>query len=107
MHRLTYPLIALAAVLAFLSLFVAGLALDYADHSARQGVLYVWFYLAPMLVDRLFLPESDAGMLLLAVSVYTLQYVGLFAFARAVHTLVHDFVRPYRHRTGLGRTNLA
>jgi hypothetical protein len=102
MRKLTYALIAAAVVLGFLSVFLAGLAVDYGDPSAHRGLLYLWFYVLPMLVDRIFLPDSDAGMIVLAWSVYTAQYLALFALTLSSRTLIRDFWTPYRHRTGLG-----
>lgn len=72
-----------------------------ADAATSDGLFHVWFYALPTMVDLWLWPEGPILMLLLAMVVFTVQYVSLFAavvgllqFAK----VAQDFISPYKHR---------
>lgn len=73
--------------------------------SASSGLLHTWFMLLPSVVDQWLWPDGAMAMLALATLVLTFQYLTLFAMCAAIWPLSKvalDFVRPPRHRQGLG-----
>lgn len=101
-------LIAMAAfVLACASPFIAHLGGGFADPATHHGIFYVWFMAIPATVDQLVWPESDVGMIMLAVMVYTVQYLALFALLAAplpAARFLQDFIAgPQHRRDGLVR----
>ena len=72
-------ILAASLVLGFVSPWLAGHTVNYLDPSARHGLLYVWFYSLPIVVDQIFWIENGLAMLALIVGVYAAQYLALFA----------------------------
>jgi hypothetical protein len=102
MKRVVFPLIG-AIVLGIGSPFMPGLIPNYTDPA---GPLHVWFYLLTTAVDQWLLPESPVLMLALAMSVYAVQYLAVFALAGTLLPLAGlalDFIGQPRHRRGLIR----
>lgn len=101
-------LLATAAIgLGFASPFIAYMGGGFADPATHDGIFYAWFLAVPAAVDQLVWPETDAGMLALAIAVYTVQYLVLFALLAAsmpAARVLQDFIAGPRHRrSGLVR----
>jgi hypothetical protein len=76
-----------------------------AGAATSDGLFHAWFYAMPTMVDLWLWPEGPILMLLLAMVVFTAQYLALFAavvgflqFAK----VAQDFISPYKHRRSAG-----
>lgn len=76
-----------------------------AGAATSDGLFHAWFYAMPTMVDLWLWPEGPILMLLLAMAVFTVQYLALFAavvgllqFAK----VAQDFISPYKHRRSAG-----
>lgn len=81
-----------------------GIASPFLAGIFADGPLHPWFFVLPTAVDLLLWPEGESLMLALAMLVFTLQYLALFAVAVATPPLIRlaqDFLAPPRHRSGL------
>lgn len=67
-------------------------------------LVYLWFYGLAGLVDYWIWPESNFGFMVMSMTVYTVQFILLFALVASIVPAAHlirDFLRPHKHRTGL------
>jgi hypothetical protein len=75
------------------------------DAATSDGLFHTWFYALPTAVDQWLWPEEPVVMQLLAMAVLAAQYLGLFAAVAGLlqfAKVVHDFVRPHKHRRSAG-----
>ena len=73
------------------------------DAAASERLLHAWFFALATVVDQWLWPEEPIVMQLLATTVLTAQYLALFAGLAGLLQLarvMHDFVRPHKHRRG-------
>jgi hypothetical protein len=102
----TSPLLTAAVVfLGVISPVLANLGGDFSEPATRQGLFYLWFYWLPTRVDLLLLPSGGQLTTGLAMTVYAAQYAFLVAAiycAIGVSRVALHFLKPHRHRTGLG-----
>lgn len=95
--RSIVALTAIAVVLGVASWYVAD------PSPGMSGLASAWFFWLPGWVHYLVWPESALGLMAITTSVYTLQYLVVFALlaalVRATH-LIRDFVP---RRDGVGR----
>ena len=76
-----------------------------AGASTSDGLFHAWFYALPTMVDLWLWPEGPIQMLLLAMVVFTVQYLGLFAALAGLlqfAKVAQDFINPYKHRRSAG-----
>ena len=76
------------------------------DAGVLYSILSAWLYQLPVAVDLWLLPEGDENMLMLAMAVLSLQYfvvIICFMAAGPLATILSDFIRGPKHRSGLGR----
>jgi hypothetical protein len=100
MRKLTVLKLGAAAIaLGVVSPFLVNLG--PAGAATSDGLFHAWFYALPTMVDLWLWPEGPVLMLLLAMVVFTVQYLALFAaivgllqFAK----LAQDFINPHKHR---------
>jgi hypothetical protein len=75
------------------------------DATTSDGLFHAWFYAVPTMVDLWLWPEGPILMLLLAMVVFALQYLALFATIvglRQFAKVAQDFISPYKHRRSAG-----
>jgi hypothetical protein len=73
------------------------------DAATSEGLFHAWFYVLPTAFDQWLWPEEPIVMQLLATTVLAVQYLALFAVVAGLLQLakvMHDFVRPHKHRRG-------
>jgi hypothetical protein len=73
--------------------------------ATSNGPFRAWFYVLPTMVDLWLWPEGPILMLLLAMVVFIVQYLALFAAVAGLLQLAkvaQDFIRPYKHRRSAG-----
>ena len=73
--------------------------------ATSDGLFHAWFYALPTIVDLWIWPEGPISMLLLAMAVFTMQYLTLFAGVAGLLQLANvaqDFFSPFRHRRTAG-----
>jgi hypothetical protein len=76
-----------------------------AGAATSDGLFHAWFYAMPTMVDLWLWPEGPILMLLLAMVVFTVQYLALFAAVAGLlqfAKVTQDFIRPYKHRRSTG-----
>jgi hypothetical protein len=76
-----------------------------AGAATSEGLFHAWFYALPTMVDLWLWPEGPILMLLLAMVVFTAQYLALFATVAGLLQLAkvaQDFISPYKHRRSAG-----
>jgi hypothetical protein len=94
------------AILLCIAAVILGIGSPFAAGAFANSPLHAWFYLLPTAVDQWLWPEGDLQMVALAMAVFTIQYLALFAVATAAPPLIRialDFLSPPRHRRGLMR----
>ncbi|MBI5277797.1 MAG: hypothetical protein HY854_15200 [Burkholderiales bacterium] len=92
-------LCAVAIALGIASPFLVNLG--PADAAASDGLFHAWFYAMPTVVDLWLWPDGPIPMLLLAMVVFTVQYLALFAAVAGLlqfAKVAQDFISPYKHR---------
>jgi hypothetical protein len=73
------------------------------DAATSDGLFHAWFYLLPTAVDQWLWPEEPIVMQLLAMAVLAAQYLALFGAVAGllqIARVMHDFIRPHKHRRG-------
>ena len=76
-----------------------------AGAATSDGLFHAWFYALPTMVDLWLWPEGPIPMLLLAMVVFTMQYLALFAVVAGLlqfAKVAQDFISPYKHRRSAG-----
>lgn len=76
-----------------------------AGAATSDGLFHAWFYALPTMVDLWLWPEDPIRMLLLAMMVFTVQYLALFAAVAGLlqfAKVTQDFISPYKHRRSAG-----
>jgi len=92
------------AILLCIAAVLFGIASPFFAGVFANSPLDPWFHLLPALVDQWLWPEGDVLMLALAMLVFTVQYLVLFAVAAATPPLILlavDFLAGPRHHSGL------
>jgi hypothetical protein len=92
------------AILLCIAAVELGIASPFFADVFANGPLHEWFHLLPTAVDQWLWAEGDALMLALAMLVYTVQYLVLFAVAAGTPPLIRlalDFLVPPGHRSRL------
>ena len=76
-----------------------------AGAATSDGPFNAWFYALPTMVDLWLWPEGPILMMLLAMVVFTVQYLALFAAVAGLlqfAKVAQDFISPYKHRRSAG-----
>jgi hypothetical protein len=76
-----------------------------AGAATSDGLFHAWFYALPTMVDLWLWPEGPTLMLLLAMAVFTVQYLALFATVVGLlqfAQVAQDFISSYKHRRSAG-----
>src|SRR5688572_12057357 len=76
-----------------------------AGAATSDGLFHAWFYALLTMVDLWLWPEDPIRMLLLAMLVFTVQYLALFAAVAGLlqfAKVAQDFISPYKHRRSAG-----
>jgi len=91
-------------ILLCIAALIFGIASPFFADVFAGSPLEAWFHLLPTAIDQWLWPEGEALMLALAMLVFTVQYLVLFAVAAAtppVILIVVDFLAGPWHRSGL------
>ena len=70
--------------MALASPFAAAALGGFTDPATHHGLLYAWFAAIPDAADQLVMPGTAAGMLALAITIYTVQYCALLGVLAAL-----------------------
>jgi len=76
-----------------------------AGAATSDGLFHAWFYALPTMVDLWLWPEGPILMMLLAMAVFTVQYLALFAAVTGLlqfAKVAQDFISPYKYRRSAG-----
>ena len=76
-----------------------------AGAATSDGLFHAWFYALPTMVDLWLWPEGPILMLLLAMVVFSVQYLALFAAVVGLlqcAKVAQDFISPHKHRRSAG-----
>lgn len=101
--HIVLQMFAAAIALGIASPFLINLGPPGAETS--DSLFHAWFYALPTIVDLWLWPEGPILMLLLAMAVFTIQYLALFAGVAGLLQLAkvaQDFFSPYKHRRSAG-----
>jgi hypothetical protein len=76
-----------------------------AGAATSDGLFHAWFYALPTIVDQWVWPEGPILMMMLAMLVFTVQYLALFATLAGLlqfSKVAKDFISPHKHRRSAG-----